>query len=374
VNTLLTRFPKGQRVVDALKLKLDIYKGLRDYSNVLATLEQLKTAAAGKVEPFVLDYEMGRVYFDLCAYTNAKACFASALAGTQDPEQWVRIREALAQTCMRIDGEGIEALSLYRNISQYETSPVRQSVNAMMIYFLEYATSTPRQRKPLPPQEDEFIRSYEGATEAQRAEMGQNELARATWIYYALALQDLTETNIVDALTKLNAASASPDPFLSGEALYQIGMIHQGQKDYRQARDAFLQLLFITKAVEPSVKATYELGRCLSSLGDAEGAFKRFEEVVRRYPISPYTAKILEEPVYKARVPAVSTNSVTSAVAPATPGPGSPAAATPATKAPATPAPVMATPSSDGAALMAISASGVPATPAATNKESKVSK
>lgn len=374
VNTLLTRFPKGQRVVDALKLKLDIYKGLRDYSNVLATLEQLKTAAAGKVEPFVLDYEMGRVYFDLCAYTNARACFARALTGTQDPEQWLRIREALAQTCMRIDGEGIEALSLYRNISQYETSPVRQSVNAMMIYFLEYATSNPRQRKPLPPQEDEFIRSYEGATEAQRAEMGQNELARATWIYYSLALQDLMETNIVDALTKLNAASASPDPFLSGEALYQIGMIHQGQKDYRQARDAFLQLLFITKAVEPSVKATYELGRCLSALGDTDGAFKRFEEVVRRYPISPYAAKILEEPVYKARVPAVSTNSVTSAVAPATPDPGSPAAATPATKAPATPAPVMATPSSDGAALMAISASGVPATPAATNKESKVSK
>lgn len=370
VNTLLARFPKGQRVVDALKLKLDIYKGLRDYANVLATLEQLRTAAAGRVEPFLLDYEMGRVYFDLCAYTNAQTYFARALTGTKDPDEWLRIREALAQTSMRIEGGLGDALSLYRNISQYETSPLRQSVNSMMIYYLEYATANPRERKPLPPQEEEFIKSFSNATAEQRAEMGPNEVARATWIYYALGMQDLVDTNIVDALKKLDAASASPDAFLSGEALYQMGMIHQSQKDFQQARDAFLQLLFVTKAVEPSVKATYELGCCYKSLGDNDGAFKRFEEVVRRYPISPYAAKVLEDPLYRARVPAAGTNAIPVVGTNAVTAVGATAAA--ANKAPAPAA--VSVPAGEGAALMAISANGVPVSQIATNKESAVRK
>jgi len=299
VQTLLTRFPRTERLVDALKLKLDIYKGLREYGPVLATLEELKASAAGKVEPFILDYEKGRVLFDLCDYTNAAACFEKSLSGTQAPEEWVRIREALAQTYLRMGGRERDALDLYRQSLQYETSPLRQSIYAMMIHWLDFATRRPpREPQPLPANEAEFIRAYEGVSDAERARMDANDLARATWIYYALAMEDLVATNTAAALVKLDAAGASPDAFLAGEALYQSALIHIERSDYRKARECLEHLLFTTKAVEPTVKATYELARCLKAIGDQGAAARRLEELVVRYPGSPCAALARQDPLY----------------------------------------------------------------------------
>jgi tetratricopeptide (TPR) repeat protein len=304
VNTMLTRFPKSARRPDALKLKLDIFKGLKDYSSVLATIEELKAAAKGKIEAFRLDYEMGRIYFDLCDYAAAEQNFSLALSGTQDRDEWLKIREALAVTYLRMTNRWSDALSTYRNITQYENSPVRQSVDALMIWFLECVTAQPPAKKPLPEKEAEFMKMYTALSDKERGDMGPNEIARATWVYYAAGLVDLlVDTNSVAALEKFDAAAASPDGFLSGEALYEAARIHVSRGRFGKARNTLEHLLFTTKAVEPLVKATYLLSQCLKSSGEYDGAFRRLTDLVTRFPISPYAEMARQDSLYIERTP-----------------------------------------------------------------------
>lgn len=300
VQTLLTRFPKSERLFDALKLKLDIQKGLRDYGAVLETLQEIKTRAGDQVEPFRLDYEMGRVNFDLCNYTNSETSFTSAMAGTQDPEEKIKIREALAQTYLQMDHRERDALALYRDNLQSETAPNRRSIYVMSAYWIEFALSKPpRLRKPLPPDEAAFLAGYEKSTEAERAEMNLNDLARATWIYYSQGRADLVESNTVSALEKFDLASESPDSFLAAEALYESAKIHLAANAIPKARECLEQLLFTTKSVEPTVKATYMLAGCLKAAGDSDAAFRRLNELVTRYPASAYAALARQDPLYQ---------------------------------------------------------------------------
>lgn len=369
VQTMLTRFPETARRVDGLKLKLDIYKGLRDYGNVLSTLEELRAAAKGKVEEFRIDYEMGRIYFDLCDYTTAEQAFSRAISGTSDSEEWLKIRESLAITYLRMTNRWADALSTYRNIVQYETSPVRQSVNAMMIWFLDCATATPPVRKPMPENEKIFIDTYAGFTEKQRGEMDVNDLAKVSWIYYAAGLVDLVVgTNRADAVEKFEAAARSPDAFLAGEALYEAARIRMTQGTFRRARETFEHMMFITKAVEPTVKATYWLAMCHKAVGDYDAAFRRFDEVVTRYPMSPFAALAKENQLYKDRKPAAvvpASDAATNAPAAG----GAAVAVTGVVTRAASPKPAPA--AGEGAALMALGDSGIPSAPVtATNAAS----
>jgi tetratricopeptide (TPR) repeat protein len=174
----------------------------------------------------------------------------------------------------------------------------------MMIHWLECASSPPpRKNRPLPSAEAEFIRGYESLTDAQRAEMGANDLARATWIYYALGMEDLVLTNNLEALKKFDAASESPDTALAAEALYQSALIYRGMGELGKARECLEHLLFSTKVVESGIRATYELARCLSAAGDQDAAFRRMEELVTRYPASPYADLARRDPLYLQRKP-----------------------------------------------------------------------
>jgi tetratricopeptide (TPR) repeat protein len=306
VQTLLTRFPQSPRRVDALSLKLEIYKGLRNYSEVLKTLEQLKACAGGRIAPFQLDYEIGRVYFDLCNYTNAMDSFVQSIGGTQNPQDWLPIRSALAQTYLRMPGREPDALALYRQNITLETAPLAQTINAMTIYWLEYALlPAPRTRKPVPAAEAEFMTLYTKASDSERADLSQGDVARATWIYYLLGRMDLVDSNNVAALEKFNAAGSSPDAYLSGDALYQAALIHAGRAEFDKTRECLEHLLFTTKSVEASVKGTYELARCQKTLGNLDAAFQRYDELVTRYPVSPYADLVRQEPLYLQRKPAV---------------------------------------------------------------------
>ena len=51
INTLIERYPNTDYRKDACALKLGIYKGLKDYRNVLATLDELKKIGGNGVEP-----------------------------------------------------------------------------------------------------------------------------------------------------------------------------------------------------------------------------------------------------------------------------------------------------------------------------------
>ncbi len=300
VNTMLTRFPRSPRRLDVLKLKLDIYKGLRDYANALTTLEEIKQSAQGRIEEYLLDYETGRIYFDLCDYGSAEKALTRSLSGAKDPQESLKIREALAITYVRMTNRWDDALSAYREIAQQETERGRQSIDGLMIWFLECVTARPPARRPMPEKEKTFIDAYAGLSDKQRGEMDASEIARATWVYYTAALVDLhVGGNRMEALDKFNAAAGSPDEFLGGEALYEIGMIHLANSDFAQARSTFEHLLFITKSVEPTVKATYALAQCLKALNESEGALRRLDEIVSRYPVSPYAALAKEDPLYK---------------------------------------------------------------------------
>jgi len=309
-NLMLTRFPESKRKLDALRLKLDIYKGLKDYANVLSTLEELRTASQGKIEAFRLDYELGRIYFDLCDYPAAEPCFARALTGTTERDELLKIREALAVTYIRATNRWNDALSMYRNLSQYETSPTRQSVNTMMIWFLECVTERPPVRKPWPEKEVEFMKMYTSLSNQERSELSPNEVARATWFYYADGLVDLlVSTNRAAALEKFNAAGSSPDAFLSGEALYEAAHIQMWRGEPEKAKETLEHLLFTAQAVEPMVKALFLIAQCHKELGDNDSAFQRMEQLVTRFPVSPYATLMRQDPLYVERAPkAVSTS------------------------------------------------------------------
>jgi hypothetical protein len=134
------------------------------------------------------------------------------------------------------------------------------------------------------------------------------------------------------------------------------------QGEFRRARETFEHMMFVTKAVEPTVKATYWLAMCLKAIGEYDAAFRRFDEVVTRFPVSPYATMARENALYQERKPSVpvavpgGTGTVASAVGPVAGGTGT------VTRTAAPP------PSGggQGASLMALSDSGIPAGAGAT--------
>jgi len=289
-NVLLARFPDTGRRRDAYKLRLEIYKGLKDYRNVLATLERMKTELKGEIEPHKIDFEMAWIYFDLCRYQEAVEHFKKSLAAAKDPAERTNIRDGYARALFRL-GDLPEALSQYRMLAKDETEPLRAFVHQQMLWYLELAT-TKSVLTALPSEASALIKRYEALTDDQRTQLPKSTLAKVTWIYYVAALVDLDQGKSGPALAKLNAAGNSPDDWLAADAIYRTGMLHMKAKEYKKAREAFEYLLFSTKSAEAEVKATFALGLCLTALGEAESARKRFEVILRRFPDSVYAGRI----------------------------------------------------------------------------------
>ncbi|MFC1462064.1 tetratricopeptide repeat protein [Verrucomicrobiota bacterium] len=301
INTLLTRFPNTRRKIDALKLKLDAFKQLKDYRNVLEVLGHLKAASKGVVATYMLDYETGRIYFDMCDYDKAAEFYSKALSGTKSQDDWMKIREGLAYAYARQDKTLQDALGQYKSLMRLETASIRHSINTLMTYYLEYAVSTNRVRKPLPAKEGEFIKSYEAMTDDERATLGPNDLARATWIYYVVGMQDMLEGKLEDSVKKFDAAGLSPDQLLAGEALLKAGLAQMKLRKYDEAKNTFQHLLFATKAVEPTVRGTYYLGLCYQEMANPDAAFRRMQELVDKFPVSPYAEMVKANELYQQR-------------------------------------------------------------------------
>lgn len=292
INTLLLRFPQTGRRLDALKMKVDIYKGLKDYANVLASLEQLKKEAGGKIEAYKLDYELGRVYFDMCDYENAVTFYQKGLSAAKDGPDRLKIREAYAQALAQMEGKSDEAAVQYQAILKEEKGPLRLSVARLMIFHLTNAGEIPAQEK-------EFIHRYEQLTPEQFAGLSENDYARATWVYYVLALRHLAKNEFAATLKKLDACGNSPDDFLAGQALMQAGLLRKKLGERDKARETFEHMLFVVKSVNPTVSATYHLALCHAELGNHDRAYERFTEVVTRFPISPFAEKARQHEIYK---------------------------------------------------------------------------
>jgi len=293
-NVLLSRFPNTSRRRDAYKLKLEIYKGLKDYRSVLATLEELKRELGDQIEGYKIDFEMAWICFDLCRYNDAVERFKSSLAAAKDPKERIKIRDGYARALFR-KGDLEEALHQYRTLSKEEPEPLRAFVDMLMVWYLERTTGKDI-TKELPAEALKLIRWYEDLSEGQQSRLPTSTLAGVTWIYYVVALADLeharTETALKEVLEKLAAAANSPDDWLAADAIYRSGIIHMKARRFREAKEAFEYLLFSTKSAEAEVRATYALGLCLQGLGAPAQARKRFDQVLRRFPDSSYAYKI----------------------------------------------------------------------------------
>jgi len=292
-RVLLDRYPDTRRRRDAVKLQLEIYKALKDYRNVLATLDLLREELEAEGKGYKIEFEIGWVYFDLCRYDDAVKHFKTALAGAKDPRERRHIRDGYARA-LYVKGDFEEALNQYRELVNGETQALRAFVYEMMAWYLERATGAVRSDR-LPEGPSRLMTGYEALDENQRRRVTQDSLAKVTWVYYVAGLLDLKRGEALPALEKLNAAGNSPDDWMAANAMYEVARIHMAAERYREAVEAIEYLLFATKSAEAEVKAAFALGQCHRALGKSEPARNRFEQILERYPDSPYAERAAAE-------------------------------------------------------------------------------
>ena len=291
-TVLLDRYPATPRKKDIYKLQLDIYKRLKKYGNVLATLKRMQTELKDEIEPFQIDFEMGWILFDLCRYDEAVAQFRKALGGVKDPRDRLAIEDGLARVLFR-KGDLAEARTRFKELAAAEPDPLRAYVDGLMVWYLDIATGQTAIVE-LPEQVRHLLYEYENRlTDEQRKALPVSALAKVTWAYYVMALVDLKNGDVARALEKLHAAGNSPDDWVAADALFREGMIHFQAKRLDQARESFEYLLLVTKSAEAEVKATYALGRVLEDLGQPDKAKQRFDRVVESFGDSTYAAEVL---------------------------------------------------------------------------------
>ena len=291
-DILLARFPKSHRRRDAFKLKLDICKGLKDYRTVLATMELLRKELSGDVEACQIDFEIAWIWFELCDYAKAKSYFRKSLAAAKGQAERTKIRDGYARALFQ-SGEMKEALNQYRALvkPKVESEPLRKYVDTLMVWYLEQVVDD-SETVDLPPDAAKLMRWYTDLTDKQRNALPPSILARATWVYYLFGRLDQRSKNEKLALERFQAAGNSPDDWLAAESLYRAGMIHVRAGRIREAVDAFQYLLISTKSTEGQVRAIYALAECHQSLGNAAKADMRFNQILKRFPDSPYAARV----------------------------------------------------------------------------------
>ncbi|MEI8120746.1 MAG: tetratricopeptide repeat protein [bacterium] len=295
-RVLLARYPATVRRRDTLTLMLDIYKGLKDYRNVLATLEDLTKTAGDEIEKYKFDFEIASIYFDMADYAKAAETFRGALASAKRAQERLTIRDACAKALYRA-GKQEEALAQYETLAKEETDPLRVFEDRLLIFYLRFALGKAEERE-FPEEADRFLMQYEKLGESERGKVSPEVYAKATWIYYIKALIDLKKGRHADAVARLNAATRSPDDFLAADAAYTLGRIAMKNGDFQKARELFEYLLFATRSPESAVRATFSLGQTLEAMNLRKEAAERYAQLIDRYPISPFVGEIMKSPVY----------------------------------------------------------------------------
>lgn len=296
-RALLNRYPQTKRRLETQRMMLDVYKGLKDYRNVLALLDELKKSAADDATRFELEFEIGSIHFDMADYARAAETFKATLAQAKRASDRVKIREAYARSLYRA-GNREEALAQFQTLVKDEPEPQRQFINQMLVTSLQLQLGQ-IQENQFPSDALKFVQQYEQLTADQRERLSPDQFARATWIYYVLALADLDKDRTAAAMQKLNACLTSPDDFLAADAGYRLGQLHMRQGEFQKAREVLEYLLFATRSSESAVRATFVLGQCLEKLAKPDDAVSRYAQLIQRYPISPYVDQIKALPVYK---------------------------------------------------------------------------
>ena len=215
-RALLSRYPNTSRRRETQTLMLDIYKGLKDYRSVMATLDELKRTATDPDEKRRIEAEIGSILFDMADYAKAAQAFKDSLQAARENDERLALREGFARALFR-DGKTADALAQFEMLAKEEANPLRQFVAGMMVFALKFSLDQAFERE-FPEAALRYVQQYEALSETERGRLSQAEFVKATWIYYAMALIDLKKDRGAAALEKLKAVSTSPDDFLAGDA------------------------------------------------------------------------------------------------------------------------------------------------------------
>jgi tetratricopeptide (TPR) repeat protein len=292
-ETLLTRYPKTSRKTEAINLRLEIHKALKNYGDVLKDMELQRTLASTAEEAQRADYARGWVLMDLCRYTEAAELFKRALEGTIVPQERVAVLDGYARALMR-GGKAKEALAQYEILIKEDTSLLRLLVEELMIWYLQRVVGT-ASGGALPKTASEVMKRYDGLDEQGRLGLDRLAMAKVTWVYYVTGLYDLLQRDVDRALDKFNAAANSPDDWLAAESILRAAEIDIAAGRLDRARESLEYLLFSTQSVEGEINALRLLAQTLRKLGDTRGAEERLDVLVRRFPESMPAMQVLKE-------------------------------------------------------------------------------
>jgi tetratricopeptide (TPR) repeat protein len=270
---------------------LTAYKDMKDYANVLKTLQGMRRDMDGLIDRHLLNFEMGAVYFDLCRYEEAAGNFRQALVDCNKPAERVKIREGLARTLFSA-GNWEEALPHFQALVVEEKDPQRAFINELLLWYLERKTGRATSEE-LPPKASLAVRTYTAmkSDAAPDADL----IVKVTWTYYIAGRRHLDRNEPALALEKFTASANSPDDWLSAESLYRSALIHIASKSDKQAKEALESLLFTTRSPETEVKACFELALCYQRLGRMKERDAALDRLQRKYPDSAHAKRAEEE-------------------------------------------------------------------------------
>jgi tetratricopeptide (TPR) repeat protein len=276
-QVLLDRYPATNRRRAARKLQLDIHKALKNYRDVLATLESLKAESADAIERYKIDFEIAWIYADLCRYTESIEHFKQSLAAATDEDERLRIRDGYARALFAANRKP-EALTQYKLLAKAETQPLRAFIAEQLVWYLQAEDAS------IPAGPATLVTQYEALSDPQRQRLSRNDLAKVTWIYYLAGRLQQGDA----AIDKFEAAGNSPDDWLAAEALLRVGELHQSAQRWKQARETYEHLLFTTRSPQAELKAIFGLAKCHDALGATDKARARYQQILDKYADSAF--------------------------------------------------------------------------------------
>jgi len=307
-RAIVNRFPKNPNRKEAYRLMLSAYKEMKDYKRALETLEKMRSdqTLEGLIEGYLLNFEMGALYFDLCRYEEAAGNFRQALGTCPSPGERIKIREGLARTLFSAE-QWEEALPVFQTLVAEEKDPLRAFIDELLLWYIERRAGKAT-TDTLSPAASKAVRTYDEAMNSG-VTPDADLVVKVTWVYYITGRFDQDRNEPTRALEKYTAAANSSDDWLSAESLYRAALIHIANKSDKQAKEALENLLFTTRSPETEVKACFQLAMVNHRLALPKERDAAFERLKRKYPVSAY-AKEAEEAYKRFQPPKGMTNVV----------------------------------------------------------------
>lgn len=286
---LLRRYPETERRRETQGLMLAVYRGLKRFPEVIAMLETLAKEAKDPAEKRRIEIEVAWIRFDMADYAGAADRLKPLLTSAQPGEELQRLRDAYARALMRA-GQASAAAEQYALLTKEAALPSERRIAALAEWACKLSAGKASERD-FPAEETAFLRSYLDLPDDLRKARPRTDHARATWNYWALAQADVREGRWAKANERLQACASAPDDYLAADALIQLARIGMRTQDWDKARENLEYLLVFTTTAESAVRGTYHLGECLDQLGRKDLARERLQQVVDRFPLSPYAER-----------------------------------------------------------------------------------